>query len=141
MIHFEVYVLPLIVVAIVNFFLSWLYYSPAAPWFRAWARGVGRDPDAMNMTDAERKQMPFMMGGALVASFLLSYVLQVVVHSAGVAGFWPGVLVGVVCWLGFAVTHSLNTLFEGRKLSVLTINNGLYLLTYAVFAGVIAVWR
>jgi hypothetical protein len=49
--------------------------------------------------------------------------------------------VGLVLWAGFALTHSLNTLWEGRKPVVLVINNGLYLLTYLVYGGVLAVWK
>jgi len=39
------------------------------------------------------------------------------------------------------VTHSLNTQFEGRKPVVLVINNVLYLITYVVGGGVVAIWR
>jgi len=141
MLHFEVSVLPLVVVALANFILSWLYYSPLAPWFKAWQIGVGADPNKREMTEEDKKMFPFQMGGAVVASFLLSYGVQVVVHSVGAADFAAGALVGVVIWAAFAVTHSLNTLFEGRKPVVLVINNGLYLLTYAVFGGLAAVWK
>lgn len=79
MLDLSVALLPLAEIALANFFLSWLYYSPAVPWFRTWA--------------------------------------------------------------AFAVTQSLNTQFEGRKPSVLVINNVLYLLTYAVFGAILAVWR
>ena len=44
-------------------------------------------------------------------------------------------------WLAFVVTHSLNTQFEGRKPVVLVINNVLYLVTYVVFGGIVAIWR
>lgn len=85
--------------------------------------------------------MPRLMGGALVATFLFSYGLQVLIHSIKVNDFLGGVLVGVVVWLGFAVTHSLNTQFEGRKPIVLVINNVWYLISYAVFGGIVAVWN
>jgi len=132
--------LPFVVVAVANFFVSWIYYSPAVPWFRAWQVGVGMDPDKKGMTEAERKAMPRLMGGAVVASFLLSYGLQVFVHSIGATSFGAGALVGLAAWLAFAVTLSLNTQFEGRKPAVLVINNVLYAITYIVFGGVIAIW-
>ena len=141
MIDFSLSWLPFVVVAVANFAVSWLYYSPAGPWFKTWQVGIGVDPKKKGMTDADRKAMPRMMGGAVVASLLLSYGLQVVVHSIRATSFGTGALVGLVAWLAFVVTHSLNTQFEGRKPVVLLINNCLYALTYVVFGGVVAIWR
>lgn len=83
--------------------------------------------------------MPRLMGGAVIASLLVSYGLQVLVHSTNATTFVDGALLGFVAWFTFAVTHSLNTQFEGRKPIVLVINNVLYILTYMIFAGMIAV--
>ena len=141
MIDFSLSWLPFVIIAVANFAVSWLYYSPAVPWFKTWQINVGVDPKKKGMTDADRKAMPRMMGGAVVASLLLSYGLQVVVHSTKATSFGTGALVGLVAWLAFVVTHSLNTQFEGRKPVVLLINNCLYLVTYAVGAGVVAIWR
>ena len=141
MIDFSFSWLPFVVIAVANFFLSWLYYSPAAPWFKAWQRGVGMDPNKRQMTEADRKAMPRLMGGALIASLLFSYGLQVLVHSLKVTDFATGALAGVVVWAAFAITHSLNTQFEGRKPVVLVINNVLYLVTYVVGGGVVAIWH
>jgi UDP-N-acetylmuramyl pentapeptide phosphotransferase/UDP-N-acetylglucosamine-1-phosphate transferase len=141
MIDFSFSWLPFVVIALVNFFLSWLYYSPAVPWFKAWQIGTGMDPDKQEMTEAEKRAMPRLMGSAFVATLLFSYFLQVVVHSFKAADFASGALAGLVVWLGFAVTHSLNTQFEGRKPIVLVINNVLYLATYVVFGGIVAVWK
>ncbi|MGO8694778.1 MAG: DUF1761 domain-containing protein [Rectinemataceae bacterium] len=139
MLHFEVSALPLIAVAIVNFFLSWLWYSPVL-FMKPWAKALGT-LGRNEMTEAEKKTMPFLFLSGLVSSFILSYGLQVVVHSVGATDFLGGLVVGIVVWAAFALTHSLNTLFEGRKPVVLAINNGLFLLTYAVFGAVVAVWR
>lgn len=141
MLDLSVAFLPLAAIALANFFLSWLYYSPAAPWFRTWAAGVGMDPDRREMSEDDRRAMPRLMGGAVVASVLLSYGLQVFVRSVRAETFGQGALTGIALWAAFAVTQSLNTQFEGRKPSVLVINNALYLLTYAVFGGILAVWR
>ncbi len=133
--------LPLVVVALVNFFLSWLYYSPAAPWFKIWQKGVGMDPNKKEMTEQDKKDMPRLMGGALVATFLFPYGIQVLVTSLKAPNFLSGTAIGLLAWLAFSVSHSLNTQFEGRKPSVLVINNVLYLITYAVYGGIFAVWR
>jgi hypothetical protein len=141
MLDFSLSWLPFVVIAVVNFFLSWIYYSPSAPWFRAWQVGVGLDPNKKEMSAEDKKAMPRLMGGAAIASLLLSYGLQVVVYSLKALDFGSGLLVGLILWLAFVVTHSLSTQFEGRKPVVLVINNVLYAVTYAIFGGLMAVWR
>lgn len=141
MVDFSISWLPLVVVAVANFVLSWLYYSPMVPWFKAWQVGVGVDPNKKEMTEQEKKEFPGIMIGALVSTFALAWGLQVLVHSLRITDFVSGAVFGLVAWVTFALTHSLNTRFEGRKVSVLIINNVLYLITYAVYGGVLAVWR
>ena len=139
MIDFRFSVLPFIIIGIANFFLSWIYYSPLVPWFKTWQLGVGADMNKTKMTEEDTKNMPRLMGGAVVATFLFSYGLQIIVHSVDAVDFSSGALVGLVLWIGFVITHSLNTQFVGRKLIVLVINNVLYLLSYTFFGGIIAV--
>ena len=139
MLQFQPSVLPLIVIAVVNFFLSWIWYSPVL-FLKPWATALGTY-GKKEMTEKEKQAMPFLFLSGLIASFILSYGLQVVVHSMGATDFASGLLVGVVVWAAFALTHSLNTLWEGRKPVVLVVNNGLFLLTYALFGGLVAVWR
>jgi hypothetical protein len=139
MLDFHVSWLPLAVLAIANFVLSWLWYSPvlfAKPWIKA----LGIDPQH-EMSEAEKKRMPFLFLNGIAASVLVVYGMMVLVNSVGASGFAQGALVGVFVWAGFAVTHSMNTMWEGRKTVVLVINNGLFLLTYAVYGGILAVWK
>jgi len=124
---------------VVNFAFSWVWYSPllfAKPWMKA----LGIDPQHQ-MSDAEKKRMPFLFLNGLTASVLVVYAMMVLVNSLGASGFLQGALVGIFVWAGFAVTHSMNTVWEGRKTIVLVINNGLFLLTYAVYGGILSVWR
>ena len=139
MLDFTVSILPLVAIGVVNFFLSWLWYSPVL-FMKPWATALGFYGKT-EMTEEEKKAMPFLFLNGAVASFILSYGLQVVVHSMGATSFAQGFLIGVVLWVVFALTHSMNTLWEGRKTVVLVINNGFFLLTYAVFSGIVAVWR
>lgn len=139
MLHFEVAVVPLLVVGLANFILSWLWYSPVL-FMKPWVKALGFDTKT-EMTAEEKKAMPFLFLNGILASLLLAYGLQILVHSLGAADFASGALIGLVVWAAFALTHSLNTLWEGRKIVVLVINNGLFLLTYAGFGGLLAVWR
>jgi UDP-N-acetylmuramyl pentapeptide phosphotransferase/UDP-N-acetylglucosamine-1-phosphate transferase len=141
MLDFHVSILPLVTIAVANFVLSWLFYSPVVPWFKIWQINVGMDPNKTKMNDEDKKAMPRLMGGALVATFLFSYGLQIMVHSVEANYFFNGGMVGLAAWFGFVVTHSLNTQFEGRKPAVLIINNAYYLPAYFIFGGIIAVWK
>jgi hypothetical protein len=141
MLDFNVSWLPFVVVAVANFFLSWLYYSPGMPWFRAWQIGVGVDPNKKEMSEADRKAMPRLMLGGLVSSLLFSYGLQVIAHSVGASSLGSGAVVGAALWAAFVLSHSLDTQFEGRKPVVLAINNARYLVAYVLFGAIVAVWR
>lgn len=139
MLDFHVSILPLVVLSLANFVLSWLWYSPvlfAKPWMKA----LGMDGDHA-MTDAEKKAMPWLFVNGLLASVIVVYGMMVLVNSLGAEGFAQGALAGLVVWAGFAVTHSLNTLWEGRKPVVLVINNGLFLFSYVLYGGILAVWK
>lgn len=130
------------VLALVNFLFSWAWYSPvlfAKPWMRA----LGKDPDrAMeDMTEAEKKMMPFLFLNGAVTSFMLTWTLSVLNASFSAQDFKSGACIGFLCWFGFTLTGSLSTMWEGRKSVVLLINNGLFLLTYVVYGGLLAAWH
>jgi hypothetical protein len=139
MVSFNISWIPVLALTVVNFFLSWLYYSPAAPWFNAWLRGIGKDPGDFGASEEDRKGMPALMAGGLLSSLLLPLGLQVLVRSVGAESLASGALVGAVAWAAFAATQALNARFEGRKVAVLAINGALYLATYVVYGGVLAV--
>jgi hypothetical protein len=139
MIDFSLSVVPFVTLTIVNFVLSWVWYSPllfAKPWMKA----LGT-PEGHEMTDEEKKRMPWLFASGLISSALFVYGMMVAIHSLSITGFLPGLTAGCVAWAGFCLTHSLNTLWEGRKPIVLVINNGLFLLTYALYGGILTVWR
>ena len=139
MLDFHVSWLPLAVLSFANFVLSWLWYSPllfAKPWMKA----LGIDPQHQ-MSEAEKKRMPFLFLNGIAASVLVVYGMMVLVNSVGAASFAQGALAGLFVWAGFALTHSMSTMWEGRKIVVLVINNGLFLLSYAVYGGILAVWK
>ncbi len=139
MVDFTVSVVPLVVLSLFNFVFSWIWYSPvlfAKPWMKA----LGIDPKRV-MTDEDKKKMPWLFANGIIASFLVVYAMMVMVHSLKAASFAAGIGVGAIIWAGFALTHSLNTLWEGRKPLVLVINNGLFLISYALYGGVLAVWH
>ncbi len=142
MLNFDVNFGHVALVALANFFSSWIWYSHAL-FARPWMKALGKNPNRgmQDMTKAEKKMMPFLFLGGAAASLLLAWVLAVLVASLGAQDFAAGAKLGLLCWLGFALTGTLNTLWEGKKPLVLVINNGLYILTYALFGGILAAWK
>jgi len=141
MLRFYLPPLQILVLTVVNFVLSAVVFSPAMPWFAAWARAVGAEPGKKEMTKEEAKGMPLLFGGAIVSSFLMPAGLSVLVGSLGAATFLDGALLGLCAWLAFSVPQALNSRFEGRKPLVLLINGILYLVTWTLYGGMLAIWR
>jgi len=139
MINFTISLLPLIILSIVNFLLSWIWYSPvlfAKPWMKA--LGINENHE---MNEREKKQMPFLFLSGFISSILFVLVLMILINNLEINNFLSGMKIGFLFWIGFVITHSLNTLWEGRKLKVLVINNGLFIITYTVFGGLLAIWK
>jgi len=143
MIDFSAKALPLICLSLANFLLSWLWYSPlllAKPWAKALKIDMNKP-----MTDEQKKGMPLLFANGLLCSVLLVYALNVLVMNVGgifgAHDFATGAKLGLLAWAGFSLTTSLNTLWEGRPKIVLAINNGLALILYPLFGGILAIWR
>jgi len=139
MIHFNIQWIQLAVVAFANFILSWLWYSPVL-FGKPFMKVLGI-PEGHQMSEAEKKKMPLLMANGLFCSLLLSGALQVLCRSLGAVEFAQGAEIGILVWAGFALTGSLGTLWENRSMTLIKISNGLYLFSYAVFGGIVAVWR
>ena len=127
--------------ALANFFMGWLWYSPVAPWFKAWVKAAGLPSDPSKMSKEAKKAMPLLFGGAIFSSFALSFALQFFVRSLHAETFGVGAVIGVMLWLGMVLPVLLGTLWEGRKGVLVRINLGNYLVVNAVFGGVLAIWR
>jgi|GEM_PF-815123 len=128
-------------IALANFLLSWFWYSNLGLG-KAWAHALKWPKDRMQtMSAADKKRMPLLMGMGLLSSYLKILVLAAFVAGFNAQSFLAGVMVGLLAWLGFTLTASLDTLWEGRSGQVLLINNGLFALTYSVFGGILALWR
>jgi len=75
--------------------------------------------------------------GNLVLAFVIAHFIKVL----GYTGSVEAVKLAIWAWLGFSATVTLNSLlWEGRKPALYAINNGYYLLSFAVVALVITLW-
>jgi hypothetical protein len=141
MLNFQIQLPQLLALAVANFLLGWLWYSPVAPWFQTWAKAAGMNPDPKKMSKKDKERMPMLFTGAILSSFAISFVLQVLVRSLNAQSFGQGALIGAVVWLGQVMPVLLGTLWEGRKEVLVGINAANYLFVGAIFGGVLAVWH
>jgi hypothetical protein len=139
MLRFDINIVQLLVIALANFFLGWLWYSPLL-FAKPWSKALGMDM-SKPMSEEAKKKMPLLFGGAIVSSFALSFALQVLVHSLGAQDFASGALLGGLLWLGVSLPVLLGTLWEGRKGLVVAINLGNYGVSAIVFSGILAAWH
>ncbi len=131
----------LLALAVANFLLSWLWYSPVAPWFQAWAKAAKVNPDPKKMSKADKARMPLLFAGGIVSSFLISAVLQLLVRNLQAASFLQGARVGFFLALGAVVPASLGTLWEGRHGFLAGLNIANYFVILSLFGGLLAIWR
>jgi len=101
---------------------------------------------ALNFNVEEKAKADRNFPKALLAHFISglisSLVLANIIRSMQANGFIDGMVCGFWTWLGFAFTLGLNSfMFERRPAKIFQINNGFYLVAFAVIGGILAVWR
>ncbi len=89
----------------------------------------------------EPKDMAVKTLLAYLGSVLMAYVLTMLNASFGAVSFLDGATVAFWAWLGFMVPLTLSpVLWENRDKSLFFINGAHWLVTAALFGGILAVW-
>ena len=78
----------------------------------------------------------------LARNLLVAGVVAVIMSRANVAGIGPGVLLGIVLWIGFPVVLLAGSVFHERvPLALAAIHSGDWLLKLVVVSAILARWR
>jgi len=125
--------LAVLVSAIAGMVLGGIWYSPGvfgARWMAA--AGLTAPPEGSMI---QAYAMGFIV--ALVVAFCLALVIDWVKGES-----WRcGVVVAIVCWLGFAATvRADNVIFGGRPIGLFWIDGGYDLVSYIVMGAIIGSW-
>lgn len=141
MVEVPINYLAVIVAAVANMIIGFLWYGPI--FGKEWIAMMGFTKEQME--EARKKSMNKTYALAFVGSLLTAYVLahalvfassymQVYGVSAGLsAGFWN--------WLGFVVPVLLGTvLWEGRSWKLWGLNVGYYLVSILVMSIILSIW-
>ncbi len=123
-----------LVSGLVYFIFGGVWY--AAVFSRQYQEGLGFNEEEKKEAEAA---FPKALATHLVSGLVTAFVMAAFI-SAG--SFMSGVKVGALLWLGFALTINLNYLmFERRPMTLFTLNNGFFLIAFAIMGGILAIWR
>lgn len=135
--------LAIFVAAIVIWIIGALWYSKVL-FAKQWMALQGRTEEQMR-ADAAGSNMPLMLLQAFICSFLIAWVLAMVLTHMGDVGAYNaahGALAGFLAWLGFAgATSYATTLFSGRPKQLWLIDSGYNLVSFVLAGIILAVWR
>jgi hypothetical protein len=133
-----IHVLPVLVSAIVAFFLGALWYSPAL-FGKAWVA-------ANRLTDEQiarmRSAAPKAYGVSFVCFLVMAVAMAVLVARVQPVGLLGGLKLGALVGIGFAAMVSLTAnMYSDKPIAAWVIDAG-YQVTYLIVMGaVLTVWR
>jgi hypothetical protein len=130
--------LAVLVAAILNMAVGAVWYSPAVAGKR-WMELMGFKQEDMQ---ARMSGAPRAYALTFLASLLMAYALARVIWYAEAFTLAGGALIGLLAWLGFVVTsHAANYLFEGKSMSLFTLNMGYHLVGLVLMGALLGAWK
>jgi len=133
----HVNVLAVLVSGVAIFILGGLWYSPALfakPWVRL-----------MNKSEEELKANapgagPYIV--VFICAFLTSFALAVILNHFQPLSVVRGILVAILCWVGFTGATSYGAaVFSGTPGGLWRINSGYNLVSFIVASVILTLWR
>jgi len=127
--------LAVIVAAIAQFFLGFLWYGPL--FGKTWRSLMGVNQQSMSGGGMGKTLVWSFIGSLVTAAVLRKLATMVGTHSLG-----GGVALGAMVWLGFIATVTLaSVLYEKRSVNLYVLNNGYQLVSLVVMGAIVAAWR
>lgn len=135
MIFLEVNFVAVLVAAIVNMAVGFVWYSPAL-FAKPWMKLVGK-------TEAELKKggTPQLYLLTFLAALIEAYILAHFIVFAGAASAMQGIQVGLLAGIGFVATaFASEYLFSVKPAKLYGITVGYHIVTLAINGALLAVW-
>jgi len=130
----EINYLAIVVAAILNMTIGFIWYGPA--FGKTWLRLVG-----LRMENIDKTQVPKAYGLAFLAALVMAYVLSAIVDLAQATTIVAGARTGFWVWLGFIVAGGAGRyLFPFKPLQLFMLDNTYQLVVLAVTGALFAVW-
>jgi hypothetical protein len=135
----QVNYLAVLVAGIAIFMLGGLWYSPLL-FAKRWIVLIGKSEEDLKAGGG--KAMPLLYLGALICGMLVSWTLAVILNHFTDMSALRGVLVGVLCWIGFAgATSFANYIFSQKPKELWAIDSGYNLVSFIIAGAILGAWR
>lgn len=134
-VNFGVNYIAILVAAVLALVIGFAWYSPAV-FGKRWMAYLG--------TTQAQLGNPGGMGMAVgvIASLANAWVLAVLSLNLGGKSLADGVMLGVICWLGFMATITAAQIsFEKKPGGLWLLNNAHNVIVQIVMAAIVTVWR
>lgn len=127
----------IIVAALANMAIGWLWYSPLL-FGKAWIKMVGfSKKDVRKM---KKRAGPAMVGG-LITSFIVAYILAHFIAVMGASTMELAAQLAFWLWVGFIATVQFGmVLWENKPLKLWLLNASYWLVSMLVMAVILAKW-
>ena len=133
---FDVNYWAVIAATVFSMVLGVVWYTPLT-FGSLWMKIVGIDSE--RMTGAEEARA-YLTGA--VSHCIGVFLLAVLMNSAGLSGWLPGLAAGLAVSLGFmATSRGTNYVYEKRPMALFLINSGYNVVFYAVAGALLGVWH
>jgi hypothetical protein len=134
--HYEVNAFAVLVCAVFGLVLGSMWFS--APLFgRRWMAAIGKTEEQV-----KAEFSPLKIVVAFFSALLEAYALNAVMRWSGIQGLTGGLLLGVVCAVGFVVmSRWVDDAMEGRSRTLLVLNGGYHVVFLAVCGAILGAWR
>ena len=131
MVSYAVNYVAILVAAIANMVVGYLWYSKML-FGKAWMKLMGKKD--MGKKDS----MLMMMGAGYISSVVMAYVLAIFIQLNGAATPLAGAMTAFWAWLGFVATVTLGSvLWEGKSIQLWVLNAAHHLVGMAVMGAVL----
>jgi hypothetical protein len=137
MLETNVNLLAVLVAAIANMALGFLWYSPVL-FGKQWMSLMGLT--AKNMAEAKKK-MGMLYVLSFVATLITGYVLAVMTQTTQVLTVLEGLQLGALLWIGFiGPVQFTDVVFAGRPWKLYLINTGYQFIAMLVMSTILVLW-
>ncbi len=127
--------LAVIVAAVVAMIIGFAWYAPQT-FGRRWMAYLGTTQAQLGNPG------PMGMAVGVVASLLNAWVLALLSLNLGGTTIADGVMLGILCWLGFMATITAAQIsFEKKPWGLWLLNNAHNVIVQVVMAAIVTAWR
>ena len=130
--------LAVLVAAIAAFVLGAVWYSPLL-FAKQWTQIHADTPEKLKAMQAGAKKAYAV---SLVCLLVMAVAMSLLIAITHMTAVTAGIKLGLLCWLGFAVTIGLMAnMYSGKPLKAFLLDAGYQLVYFVVMGAILAVWH